>query len=131
MYHIKFTQNWNGKLLNEWHTTIRPDKGIIQLGHEYVEELKDTPISTVRVESIAAYTLHALPETLCLLDTGYSKAETIAILSKMHRDWIAEYGQNARYIICLLHVISRERGTFELLLRDAMKRYDKLLAIPA
>lgn len=86
---INFSYNWNSKLNCSAFTTIRVknDKKY-QMGKVYQISLADKPLKHCKIIAIQYFLLKNLNEFMAQIDTGYSRAETINILSKM-------YGQKA------------------------------------
>lgn len=131
MLKIKYTQNWNGKLLSDFHTTIRAAKECYTVGTVVEELLNDVPLSKSRIIQRRDFTLDEITNTVALLDTGYSKAEAVAVLRKMNHEWLTQHGENAPFCYLMLQVEERYINTFETLIRTAARRFDKLLPVIA
>jgi hypothetical protein len=83
---IRFSTNWNGKLYNRCFTAIRIANPKYKKGNHYIIEASIKDFQSFEVECLLLLRFKAndLPELCCYLDTGYSKAETIQIFSKMY-----------------------------------------------
>lgn len=128
MLTINYSSNWNNKLLNDYHTHIfKP--GVYKPGDVVQETFKGDPVNICVVEKVRSFKLKELGEFTAYLDAGYSKESIQKLLSdNFHRNYVAEHGGGeAVFDLILLKVTERIRGTFHLLLSDAMKRYDKLI----
>ena len=82
---IRFTTNWNNKLLNKAFTTIRihnPNKYIV--GSVYNIELNGKPQGKAILRIIKTLRLSQLNDFICFIDTGYNKEHTTQILSRMY-----------------------------------------------
>ena len=102
---IGFTCNWNGKLFNKCHSTmrLRNDKKYV-LNEEYIESLKDVPFQIVKIVHISHFMLVKCTESMALLDTGYSRAELLKMLETMYKNKPVDiYVSEWSYII-LQHV---------------------------
>lgn len=86
---INFSYNWNSKLYCSAFTTIRVknDKKY-RIGKVYQIKLADKHQKHAKIIAIQYFLLKNINEFMCQIDTGYSRAETINILTKM-------YGQKA------------------------------------
>lgn len=91
----KFSYNWNNKLWCNVFTTIRKNSDYYNIGDTHdimlykkagAAKMRPIPQPMGRAEIIEKYvfTLDKIPTWLCLLDTGYSKGETIKLLCRMH-----------------------------------------------
>lgn len=83
-YSLKFSYNWNNKLNCNFFTTIRKDNPLFQSNEVFNIIVNDNTVFTAKILHVFHCTVASLTECQCLHDTGYSKAETRAILSKMH-----------------------------------------------
>lgn len=84
---IKFSQDWNKKLNCYYFTTIRlynPAK--FTIGKKYFIYCKNELAYTAEVVTVKHCLLNELTEFECYQDTGYSRADTIALLKKMYKD---------------------------------------------
>lgn len=91
MDNLPFSTNWNHKLGCPYFTTIRlhnPNKyrigAVLRVLH------KEQFCKYVEVLQVITTTPCKLTELVCRLDTGYSKAETLAILRKMYKNFDTE-----------------------------------------
>ena len=90
---IKFSTNWNQNLHCNAFTTIRlhnPTK--YQKGRTYEIKHKDSLIGYATAMDVHSFTIDQLNEWRAYLDTGYSAAETRAVLEKMYKkvDWTTQ-----------------------------------------
>ncbi|HCT31515.1 MAG TPA: hypothetical protein DIW31_12500 [Bacteroidales bacterium] len=82
---ISFTANWNNKLNGKAFTTIRLSNSYrYVVGREYTIELAGKILGCAILKEKRTLSISQLNEFICQLDTGYSKAETIAILKRMY-----------------------------------------------
>ena len=82
----RFTNNWNGKLHCRALTTIRllnPKKYAV--GTEHDIWLGEERLGCAQVVVHEATSMSQLDERTCLLDTGYNKAATRKILTRMYK----------------------------------------------
>jgi hypothetical protein len=87
MEKIEFSYNWNGKLNNKAFTTIRLHNGRkYRAGKTYQIILKGEKIGTAMLKDKRVLLLEQLNEFICYIDTGYSKGETITILTRMYKN---------------------------------------------
>lgn len=82
---LNFSYNWNYKLDCKAFTTIRLSERFEINDHLNVY-FNDKLRCHVRVVGKRLFNILELPELICWLDTGYSKAETIEVLRKMYKD---------------------------------------------
>ena len=97
---ISFSFNWNNKLSNKAFSTIRihnPKK--YQVGKVYDIELKGEALGTAVIQEIRVLKADQLNNFICYLDTGYSRTETLNILTKMYK---IENLQTTYFDFCLL-----------------------------
>lgn len=87
---LKFSYNWNNKLNCNFFTTIRRENSIFKVNEIFQISVLDAPVFTAIIIHVFNCTVNSLTECQCLHDTGYSKAETRAILAKMHHIDISE-----------------------------------------
>lgn len=81
---IKFSYNWNNKLNCNFFTTIRKVNPMHKIGEVYQIMINETPVFTAKIIHLSRCHVENLSESQCLQDTGYAKAETRAMLAKMH-----------------------------------------------
>jgi len=97
---ISFTFNWNNKLQNKAFSTIRlhnPKK--YQNGKVYQIELKGEALGTAILKEKRTLKADQLNDFICYLDTGYSRTETLNMLTKMYK---IENLQTTYFDFCLL-----------------------------
>jgi hypothetical protein len=85
---LKFSTNWNNKLYCDVFTTIRlhnPQK--YETGRLYEIMLNGNKHSLAICIRLYTLTEEQLSDYVCLLDTGYDRKETLAIIYKMY-PWI-------------------------------------------
>jgi hypothetical protein len=91
MQQITFSQNWNNKLYQNFFTTFRPwwsnrfkpgEKVNVVLNFKTDLEKEFTCTYHFAVIEI----LYQVPETLCFLDTGYSKKDFIELVKTMYKN---------------------------------------------
>ena len=85
MEYISFLTNWNNKLQCQVFSTIRlhnPRK--YKKGECYNVFLNGLQYPSVECMNVITVTTDKLSDYVCLLDTGYDKKETLAILGKMY-----------------------------------------------
>jgi hypothetical protein len=98
---LNFTYNWNNKLDCKAFTTIRRTDRF-EVGQHLNVYLNDMLRCHVRIVEKHSFTIDVLPKILCWLDTGYSKAETIDILTKMYSS--VDISKSTFYVYTLLKV---------------------------
>jgi hypothetical protein len=83
---IKFSTNWNHKLSCNVFTTIRPASQKYKKGNQYLIEANIKDFEQFKAEClfIFKFKIYDIPELCYYLDTGYSKVESIQILSKLY-----------------------------------------------
>lgn len=95
MLQIKFSQNWNRKLFCDVFTTIRlRDDVKYVIGRDYhilltIKKDCDILLGIGTLLTAAYFTLDKMTENMALIDTGYKKAEVIAIMKKMYQKPLA------------------------------------------
>jgi len=97
---ISFSYNWNNKLQNKAFTTIRlhnPKK--YKVGNMFQIELKGETLGTAILQEKRTLKADQLNNFICFLDTGYSRADTINMITKMYK---IENLQTAYFDFCLL-----------------------------
>ena len=83
---IKFSQNWNDKLLLNKFSTIRPFSNTSPAIGEIVEvEFKEKK-HKCEVLHLTVSPLNNIPEYLFYLDTGYSKTDSIKMFENMFKN---------------------------------------------
>lgn len=91
MQELTFSQNWNNKLFQNYFTTFRPwwnhrfqsgEKVRVKLNFKTNLEKDFIVIYHFAVIEI----LYQVPETLCFLDTGLSKANFIDLVKTMYKN---------------------------------------------
>lgn len=129
MLKISFSQNWNGKLMTDYHTTIRAAHPYYQVGTQAIEYLNGVEICQVKIVSRTDFKLEEITEQMALTDTGYSAEQATAMLRKMQHEYYLKHGPDAPLCLLVLQVEKRFTNTFYMLLKTAMQRFDKLLAV--
>jgi len=81
---IKFSYNWNNKLNCNFFTTIRKVNPLHKVGEIYDIYVNETSFFKAKIIHMYSTHVSGLTECQCLHDTGYPKAETRAMLAKMH-----------------------------------------------
>lgn len=95
MLQIKFSQNWNRKLFCDVFTTIRiRDDVKYVIGREFhvlltVKKDYDILLGIGTLLTAAYFTLDKMTENMARIDTGYNKAEVIALMKKMYQKQLA------------------------------------------
>ncbi len=89
---IAFSQNWNGKFFCKYLTTIRLcNYSKYHIDSFYRLLLEGEFLTTGRIVDVRYCKIDDLPDWTCMLDTGYSKADTITIFKNMYSaknfDW--------------------------------------------
>ena len=79
---LNFSYNWNKKLHNNVFTTIR-QSGRLDVGDKISIKLNDFHMKFGTVLIKKYLPVEKLNETMCYLDTGYNREETLEIISKM------------------------------------------------
>lgn len=81
---LDFSTNWNGKLhCKIWHTLRRSAR--FEIGDKTEVTINGKLLGVAKCISKIRYdNAEQIPETICILDTGYSKSETQTILKKMY-----------------------------------------------
>jgi len=93
---ITFSYNWNNKLNCNFFTTIRKPNKLYIKGCQYLITYSKTqapgavknpatPLFIAQLLHVQDMSLADIPESWCMLDFGYSKAEFIEIISKMYK----------------------------------------------
>lgn len=81
---LDFSQNWNGKLNCSIFHTLRAT-GRFDIGDKVEITIKGELLGSAECISKTRYeNMNNIPEIICLIDTGYSKDETLIILGKMY-----------------------------------------------
>ncbi len=110
---IKFSSNWNGKLRCQYFTTIRLENpGYYKPGYYYqiwqkqnnpfTGETKEVYDFNAQLVQVKTFYLHELPEITAILDTGYSLAETVALMKKMYPN--TDFTQKKISLLLLKHI---------------------------
>lgn len=86
---LKFSRNWNQKLLCPCFSTIRlhnPQKYLLYAQYEIISEVKKDPvlIGVAQLVYIKLFKLAQINDAMGYLDTGYSAKETQKIIEKMY-----------------------------------------------
>lgn len=81
---LDFSTNWNGKLhCNIFHTLRR--SGRFEIGDVAEVTMKGLYLGVAECIQRTRYSsAEDIPETICLLDTGYGKKETLSIIECMY-----------------------------------------------
>ena len=105
---IKFSQNWNNKLLlDSYFTTIRifnnnkHVKGAL-IKCEYARKGETVDFVT-EIAEVATVMLDAIPEFLFLIDTGYNKEQSIKMFEQMYKNKQVDIHSVKFAVICLKH----------------------------
>ncbi len=87
---ISFSENWNNKLNCACFSTIRLHNPVkYAVGNKFKVTLKgQLKPHPAAVRTVTTFRLEQLTEGMALLDTGYSKSETIKIIQKMYKNKI-------------------------------------------
>lgn len=85
---LDFSYNWNNKLDNKCFSTIRIFNKKYSIESIFDVYLKDNFLYTAKVKFEKSFFMDQLNEPMSLLDTGYSKNETLDILRKMYKNRI-------------------------------------------
>lgn len=99
---LEFSSNWNGKLQCQiFHTLRRSSR--FDVGDKAEVHLNGKLLGVAECISKERYAnASSIPETICYLDTGYSKPETITILGRMYKtedpDIMPIYGYLFEYV---------------------------------
>lgn len=82
---LEFSSNWNGKLQCQiFHTLRRTSR--FEVGDKAEISLNGKLLGVALCVSKERYAnASSIPETICYLDTGYSKQETTTILGRMYK----------------------------------------------
>lgn len=84
---INFNNNWNGKLKNQFFTTIRlHNVSKYRVGETYEIRLNDRVIGTAKAKSIKVLTLKELNEFITCLDTGLSLYKAIELFKTIYKN---------------------------------------------
>ena len=84
---IKFATNWNGKLLNDYFTTIRRNKLDVKEGDIAGVRVSDTGAEfDVRVVREIKTRLSKITDLVAYLDFGRSRAEFIDYLQRAYKE---------------------------------------------
>ena len=107
-YYLDFSQNWNGKLNNNFFSTIRlfnPKK--YKLGRQYIIRYKNEEILKAELDEITpVFYLQQVPSIAAKQDTGYSKEETIKIFENIYKN--ADFDINTKLLqLYLFKVLKR------------------------
>lgn len=83
---LDFSTNWNGKLhCGIFHTLRR--SGRFEVGDIAEVTMKDKYLGAAEcIQRIRYSSAEDIPETICFLDTGYGKQETLSIIERMYSD---------------------------------------------
>jgi hypothetical protein len=85
---ISFSQNWNKKLNCNYFTTIRlTNYAKYRPGNQYRIICKGEYIYKAQIIQVINIYLQQLTDYLAYQDTGYNRAETIALLQKMYPNY--------------------------------------------
>lgn len=85
---LDFSYNWNNKLENKCFSTIRIFSKKYSIGNLFDVYLKDNFLFIAKIKFEKSFFMNQLNEPMSLLDTGYSKSETLDILKKMYKNRI-------------------------------------------
>lgn len=103
MKDLNFSYNWNGKLDNDFFTTIRISD-YYNVNDEVFLLLKKTAFDTGKVMLKIETKIDKLTDLVSYLDTGYDRNTTIQLLKKMYSgitDWTNQkifiYGISRKY----------------------------------
>lgn len=105
---IKFSQNWNNKLLlDNYFTTIRvysKKKHIAGclIKCEYTRRGETIEFIT-EIATVQLVKLDLIPEFVFMTDTGYPKQESISMFEKMYQNTAVNVHEAQFAIICLKH----------------------------
>lgn len=110
MQDLSFTDNWNNKLNCSCFSTIRlhnPKKYYVgcKMKVTLKGQLKPNPAI---VKTVTIFRIDHLTEGMALLDTGYSKAETIKIIEKMYKNKVPNLSQQLFDFVILGYVKSEK-----------------------
>ncbi len=83
---LKFTYNWNNKLECTAFTTIRISPKY-KVGDKYRIYLNNDYKGLARIVAVKGLLVEQMTETMALIDTAYTKAETINILKNMYKTY--------------------------------------------
>jgi hypothetical protein len=86
MKQIAFSYNWNNKLDCRSFTTFRLHAAHYRVGEPYEILLDGHPHSTAICVGLKTLKLEQVNEFIARLDTGYSRAEFIALVQKMYKN---------------------------------------------
>ena len=100
MHSIKFSQQWNNKMLCQAFSTFRiwnPEKYVI--GRVFVPYLLDKAHERDITVLVAAtpVMLKDITPAMAYLDTGYDLPDFLKILHTMYKDYISQNGENAMF----------------------------------
>lgn len=88
---MEFSTNWNRKLWCQTFSSIRLFSDKYQLNGVFEIYNRKGYLGAKQIVHIFSFRLEQLTETMAFLDTGYSRAETIAIIKKIYSkspiDW--------------------------------------------
>jgi hypothetical protein len=100
---IDFSTNWNNKLFARCFTTIRlADK--YEIGETVEVWLRLELLGrAVIVDKRRLTSVDALNEWICMIDTGYSKAETIKILAGLYKD-VTDWSTQPVYLYLVRYI---------------------------
>lgn len=84
---VEFSKNWNNKLKCPYFTTIRKYTAKYKIGEAYNIFLSGRFLYEAVLKSMRYVVLDEMDSFTAYCDTGYSPAETTAMLKKMYPDW--------------------------------------------
>ena len=127
-----FSYNWNNKLNCDSFTTIRlhnqkkyQPQATFKIQLKQKKEIMN--IGIAKVQEVYPCRAHNLSEHACLLDTGYSKAETINIIKNMYKNMS---GFNIDTTVLDLIVLKKiKQPTMSVPIRTAPIEKQKLLEV--
>lgn len=101
MLAINFNKNWNGKLKNQFFTTIRlHNVSKYRVGETYEIRLNDRTIGTAKAKQIAVITLNQLSPYITCLDTGLDHYKAIELFKTIYKNKVVNWQtQKLDYIL--------------------------------
>lgn len=87
---INFSQDWNGKLCNDYFTTVRLDSSF-RVDEEVQINLSKKPFKVCKIVLKKPVYINAINDWFAYIDSGYDAAYMKSILLRMYgkkvRDW--------------------------------------------
>lgn len=89
---LRYNTNWNGKLLNPIHTTLRLWLPAVYFkGAKFDETLNDVYMGTVIVVDIKRIKLNAINDWIAGLDTGYLADPCKEMIKTMYKAKVSDW----------------------------------------